>query len=311
VVKPYTACESTESQVAADGLRDRLDSLYHGFNAAASLTDPIELVRPYQSGPDREIAGFIAAGLAFGNVVAVMASVRAVLARMGPSPAAFVRQFDPRRDAALFDGFVHRWTRDRDIVALLYVLRQMLDRCGSIEGFFAEADDHRSPDVAAALESFSRRALALDLKLVYGSRRARPGVAYFFARPSSGGACKRLNLYLRWMVRRDEVDLGVWTRVTPGRLIVPLDTHIIRLGQCLQLTRYRSPGWRMANDITAALRKLDPSDPVRFDFSICHVGMMGNCGFGMKQADSQCPLRGVCRPTARRATTGLARRPEL
>jgi uncharacterized protein (TIGR02757 family) len=281
---------------AAGSLRDRLDSLYHGFNAAASLTDPIELVRPYTSGPDREVAGFIAAGLAFGNVVAVMASVRAVLERMGPSPAAFVRQFEPRRDAARFDGFVHRWTRDRDIVALLYVLRQMIDRSGSIERFFAERDDVEAPDVASALESFSSRALAMDLKPVYGARRPRPGVAYFFARPSTGGACKRLNLYLRWMVRRDEVDLGVWTRVPPSRLIVPLDTHIIRLGQCLRLTRYRSPGWRMATDITAALRKLDPSDPVRFDFSICHVGMMGNCGFGLKQADRQCPLRGVCKP---------------
>jgi uncharacterized protein (TIGR02757 family) len=283
----------------ADGLRARLDSLYHGFNAAASLTDPIELVRPYASGPDREVAGFLAAGLAFGNVAAVMASVRAVLGRMGPSPAAFVRQFDPRRDAAIFDGFVHRWTRDRDIVALLYVLRQMIDRSGSIEGFFAAGDDRSTPDVGTALESFSTRALALDVRPVYGSKRPRPGVAYFFARPSSGGACKRLNLYLRWMVRRDEVDFGVWTRVTPSRLIVPLDTHIIRLGQCLQLTSYRSPGWRMASDITAALRKLDPSDPVRFDFSICHVGMMGNCGFGMKQGDSACPLRGVCRPKGR------------
>jgi uncharacterized protein (TIGR02757 family) len=285
-------------------LRDRLDSLYHGFNAPASLTDPIELVRPYGTRPDREVAGFIAAGLAFGNVTAVMASVRAVLARMGSSPAAFVRQFEPARDGALFDGFVHRWTRDRDIVALLYVLRQMLERCGSIEAFFSEGDDVSHDDVGEGLESFSTRALKVDLAQVYGTARARPGVAYFFSRPSSGGACKRLNLYLRWMVRRDEVDLGVWTRVTPSRLIVPLDTHIVRLGQCLRLTRYRSPGWRMAADITAALRKLDPMDPVRFDFSICHVGMMGNCGFGTRQRDSQCPLRGACRP-------GRNRRPEL
>jgi uncharacterized protein (TIGR02757 family) len=284
------------TSICLPDLQVRLDSLYRGFNAPASQTDPIELVRPYQSGPDREVAGFIAAGLAFGNVVAVMASVRAVLERMGPSPATFVRSFDPRRDAARFDGFVHRWTRDRDIVALLYVLRQMIDRCGSIEEFFAKGDDSRASDVASALESFSSRALAIDLRPIYGSRRPRPGVSYFFARPSTGGACKRLNLYLRWMVRRDEVDLGVWTRVTASRLIVPLDTHIIRLGQCLRLTRYRSPGWKMATDITAALRKLDPSDPVRFDFSICHVGMMGNCGFGLKQADTQCPLRGVCKP---------------
>jgi uncharacterized protein (TIGR02757 family) len=98
------------------------------------------------------------------------------------------------------------------------------------------------------------------------------------------------------MVRRDAIDLGVWTHVRPSQLIVPLDTHIIRLGRCLRLTRYRSAGWRMAADITRALRTLDPDDPVRFDFSLCHVGMMGACGFGTPQRDAQCPLRGICRP---------------
>jgi uncharacterized protein (TIGR02757 family) len=281
-------------------LRDQLDQLYHGFNAPSALVDPIEHVRPYAEPADREIAGFIASALAFGNVAAVMTSVRTALQLLGPSPAAFVRTFDPRRDGRPFATFVHRWTRGRDLVALVWLLRQMLDRDGSIEQFFLEGDDPSAPDVTAGLESFSRRALALDLRRVYGSRRPpRTGVPYFFSRPSGGGACKRLNLYLRWMVRRDQVDLGVWTRVVPARLIVPLDTHVIRLGQCLRLTRYRSPGFRMAADITTTLRRLDPDDPVRFDFSLCHVGMMGNCGFGAKRRDAQCPLRGLCSPRRR------------
>ena len=114
-------------------------------------------------------------------------------------------------------------------------------------------------------------------------------------------AGKRLNLFLRWMVRRDAVDLGVWTEVSPARLVVPLDTHVIRLGRCLRLTRYASPGWKMAADITAALRQIDPADPVRYDFSLCHVGMMNACGYGRPQGDGQCPLRGLCAPTRRRA----------
>jgi uncharacterized protein (TIGR02757 family) len=281
-------------------LGTELDRLYHGFNAPNSLVDPIELVRPYTRGEDREVAGFIASALAFGNVAAVMASVQAALALLGPSPAAFVRAFDPDRDGKVFNSFVHRWTRGRDLVALVWVLHQMLERSGSIEQFFVEGDDPAASDVTAGLEAFSRRAMALDLTRVYGGcPPGRTGVPYFFSRPSSGGACKRLNLYLRWMVRRDQVDLGVWTRVAPARLIVPLDTHVIRLGQCLRLTRYRSPGWRMAADITARLRALDPIDPVRFDFSLCHVGMMGNCGFATKQRDSQCPLRGLCSPRIR------------
>jgi uncharacterized protein (TIGR02757 family) len=121
-------------------------------------------------------------------------------------------------------------------------------------------------------------------------------VYFFFSRPSSGGACKRLNLFLRWMVRRDGVDPGGWKTPLPGQLVIPLDTHTIRTGQCLRLTKRASPGWKMAADITATLRTLDPADPVRYDFSLCHLSMMGACGYKTKQRDSQCPLKGACRP---------------
>jgi uncharacterized protein (TIGR02757 family) len=277
-------------------LKPALDGLYDGFNVADSATDPIQIVRRYGRDDDREIVGFIAAALAFGRVTSVIQSIERVLAVIGPEPAAYVRRFDPRRDAPSFAGIVHRWTRETDIVALLWLLRQMLDRSGSVEGFFLAGDEGTSDDVGEALDSFSTRAMALDLKAAYGRVPARPGVCYFFPRPSAGSGCKRLNLFLRWMVRRDALDLGVWRRVSPARLIVPLDTHVIRVGRCLRLTAYTSPGWRMARDITAALRRLDPHDPVRYDFSICHLGMMNACGFSRAQADSQCPLRGVCRP---------------
>ena len=309
---PHVARSAGHS--ALSRLRDHLEPLYASFNHERSATDPIELVRPYADPADREIAGFISAGLAFGNVVSVMQSVRAVLERMGPSPAAYVRRFDPKVDGHGFATFVHRWTRGVDVVALLWVLRQMLDRAGSIEGFFAEGDDPSAPDISGALESFTTRALALDLRRAYGRVPARPGVAYFFTRPSQGSACKRLNLFLRWMVRRDAVDLGVWSSVDVGRLIVPLDTHVIRLGRCLGLTTCTSPGWRMAADITRTLRTLDARDPVRFDFSLCHVGMMGSCGFGERRGSAQCPLKEVCRPRTRsrqsgRHVTAPSRRP--
>ena len=122
-------------------------------------------------------------------------------------------------------------------------------------------------------------------------------VHYFFVRPSTGAACKRLNLFLRWMVRRDGVDPGGWTAVGAGQLIVPLDTHTIRIGRCLRLTRRQSPGWKMAVEITDALRAIDPDDPVRYDFSLCHLSMMGACGYGTRRGSAQCPLREHCRPT--------------
>jgi uncharacterized protein (TIGR02757 family) len=277
--------------------RGRLDDLYRTFDHVNSAPDPIHIVRRYDSAEDREIVGFCAAALAFGRVASVLQSIEALLRVMGPHPAVFVRQFDAGRDGTALEPLVHRWIRGRDLVALVLVLQRMLREAGSVERFFLEGDDPTQPDVGATLNSFSERALNMNLRDAYGLRPPkRPGVCYFFPRPAAGSACKRLNLFLRWMVRKDAIDLGVWEGLSPARLVVPLDTHVIRLGRCLRMTRYKSPGWKMAADITAALRQVYPDDPVRYDFSLCHVGMMNACGYGRRQGDAQCPLRGLCRP---------------
>ena len=298
-------------RIDVPSLKSGLDRLYDGFNSPDSAADPIQIVRRYERPDDREVVAFCAASLAFGRVASVLQSIERLLTIMGGRPADYVRLFDPRRDAAAFDGLVHRWIRERDLVALLWIIKQMFERSGTIEGFFLEGHDGAEADVASSLDSFSARAMALDLTAAYGRVPKRPGVGYFFPRPSKGSACKRLNLFLRWMVRRDALDLGVWTRVASSKLVVPLDTHVIRVGRCLRLTRYTSPGWAMARDITASLRTIDPADPVRYDFSLCHLGMMNACGFSRPQADARCPLRGVCRPrvrTRRRSRPPSARR---
>jgi uncharacterized protein (TIGR02757 family) len=277
-------------------LRPALDTLYAEFNVDRAAADPVWMIHRYQRPADREVVAFISAALAFGRVQSVLNSIDGMLQVMGASPAAFVRNFNPARDRDCFKHLVHRWTNGADFAALVWILHQMIEQRGSIEQFFVDGLADDAVDVGAALQSFSTRALALDVSAVYGRKHPKPGVAYFFSRPSSGGACKRLNLFLRWMVRADRVDLGVWKKVRPGQLIVPLDTHVIRVGQCLRLTRLKSPGWRMAADITASLRALDPTDPVKFDFSICHLGMMNACGYGKKVGDANCPLKGACFP---------------
>lgn len=287
-------------KVAVGELKEPLEQLYRSFDHVTSATDPVHIVRRFTTPEDREVVGFCAAGLAFGRVASVLQSIESLLAVMGPRPAEFVRRFDVTRQAPRMRGLVHRWIRGNDLAALMLVLQRMLRESGSIENFFVAGDDPSQRDVSSALDSFSTRALQIDLRAAYGRMPARPGVCYFFPRPAAGSACKRLNLFLRWMVRRDAVDPGGWTRVPCSRLVVPLDTHVIRVGQCLGLTRYRSPGWRMASDITASLRCLDPDDPVRYDFALCHLGMMEACGFRRAQRDSRCPLRGVCRPGGRR-----------
>jgi uncharacterized protein (TIGR02757 family) len=277
-------------------LKFTLDQLYGAFNYPESAADPIQIVRRYDRLEDRELVAFIAAALAFGRVASVLASIEAVCRVLGPSPATFLRGFDPARDAAPLRGLVHRWTRGDDFVALLWMLRALIDAHGSLERCFALGHDAGAPDVGPAIEAFVARARGIDCRPAYGRRPRHPGVLYFWARPSTGAACKRLNLFLRWMVRRDAIDPGGWTAVPPRQLIVPLDTHTIRTGRCLGLTRRTTPGWKMAVEITDALRQLDPDDPVRYDFALCHLGMMGACGFGTPRGNADCPLRGVCRP---------------
>lgn len=284
----------TRRPTAAD-LKPRLDALYDSFNFPESAFDPIQVVRRYPRLADREIVAFLAAGLAFGRVASVVNSVEAVCRLLGDSPARVVAQFDPDRDGAALLPLVHRWIRGRDLVAVLWMLRVMVEEAGSLEAWYARGWSEAHTDVEPSLESFSTRARAIDLRPAYGRVPKTPPAYFFFARPSTGGACKRLNLFLRWMVRTDGVDLGGWTRPLPSQLVLPLDTHTIRTGRCLRLTRRVSPGWKMAAEITAALRTLDAADPVRYDFSLCHLGMMGACGFGTRQRDEHCPLKGTCR----------------
>jgi len=283
-------------------LKAALDRLYDAFNAPDSALDPIQIVRRYPDAADREVVAFVASALAFGRVASVMASVEAICRVLGPAPATFVRAFDPARDGRALESLVHRWTRGRDFIALLWVLRRLIDTHGSLEDAFLPVDP-AAADLGAAIERFSGAARAIDLRPAYGRVvPATPGVYYFFSRPSTGGACKRINLFLRWMVRHDRVDPGGWTRIPSRQLVVPLDTHTIRIGKCLRLTRRASPGWKMAAEITAALRTLDPIDPVRYDFSLCHLSMMGACGFRMKKGSRDCPLKPFCAPGRGRAS---------
>ncbi|HSC29099.1 MAG TPA: DUF2400 family protein, partial [Vicinamibacterales bacterium] len=162
-----------------------LQNLYSAYNRHESASDPVHLVRPYAHAADREVAGFCAAAMAFGRVASVLNTIGSLQRVMGARPAAFVRRFEPERAPPSLRAIVHRWTRGVDLIALLWILRQMLERAGSIEAFFVQGLARDAADVGGALDSFSSRALALDLRRAYGRVPARPGVRYFFPRPSA------------------------------------------------------------------------------------------------------------------------------
>ena len=266
---------ATIAGMRRDLLRLKMDDLYRHYDHRFVDPDPLEFVRRQASAADREVVGLVASSLAYGNVRQIKRSIARVLDALGDGAAAAVDRLDPRDMARRLGRFKHRFNDGRDVACLLFFIRQMRERHGSVEGFFRAGHDSREADVGPALVSFTARALALDHGGLYG-RRALPaaaGVRFFFPSPATGSACKRLNLYLRWMVRREGVDLGVWRGVDPAGLVIPLDAHVLAIARRVRLTRYRSPGWRMALDITRRLRALDPADPVKYDFAFHRMGL--------------------------------------
>ena len=260
-------------------LRDALDDLCRHYDRRFLDSDPVGIVRRFDDPEDREIVALIAAGLAYGRVASIRTSVLTLLDRLGPHPSRFVASFDPARDASRFDGFVHRFTSGRDIALLLHLVRQAKRQSGSLESFFLDGDaDPGSPTLGAALDDFGRRLFALDGRPFVrdGVVPRRDGARWLLPVPGGGSACKRSCLFLRWMVRPDDgVDCGVWTRVAPSRLVLPLDTHLLRVVRALGWTRRKSAGWPMALEATAHLRALDPADPIRFDFALSRLGILG------------------------------------
>lgn len=250
-------------------LSNSLQSLLTRYDRQFLPGDPVFSVHRYSNPRDQELVGFIASLLAFGNAKAIRRSLEKLLTLLGPSPFSFVYDFDPARERAAFQSLGHRWVRGGDLHLLLILLKKILRRHSSLKACFLEGYEDRDVDVAPMLNRFSRKVKSL----VNFGKQSR-GFRYFFPQPSDGSACKRLNMYLRWMVRpADGIDLGLWKEIPPSKLVIPLDTHVYRFGRRFRLSRFKTPHWRFARDVTDFLKNLDPEDPVKYDFAICHYGM--------------------------------------
>ena len=290
---------------SAGALREPLERLYREFDYGARVArDAIEFPLRYPAPDDREVVALLTACLAYGRVDLFSRALEGVLRVMAPSPAAFVREFDARRDAGAFTAFLYRFNRPRDLVAFCVAARDLLARHGTLEKCFAAGDTEPTGPIGPALERFARAFLEAEIGDVFPRGRLSRGYRHLFPLPSAGGPCKRLHLFLRWMVRRERPDLGLWTSISPARLLMPVDTHIENMSRAIGLTRRRSRNWKMAEEITARLALVDPADPVKYDFALCHKRMSGDC---RDRRDAvvcaPCGLRAVCRHwRGRRAT---------
>ena len=257
--------------------------------------DPLEGVRPY-AGDARaaEIAGIVAATLAVGNTTAIRASFREFERRVRSDPVSWVAAAGPRSRATPLDGFRHRWIRGEHLQYLARRLNRIYTTHGSLEDVFRSgmSDGGGFP---GGLD-----ALARALRGAPGPSGSSPPAGYTRLFPSpldvSGSPCKRLTLFVRWMVRSQYPDLGVWSKVSTGELRIPLDQHVFWIAYHMGLTQRRTRSWRAVEEVTEALRRIDPIDPVRFDFVLCHTGISGDCP---KHRDLRvcgpCSLRPDCR----------------
>jgi uncharacterized protein (TIGR02757 family) len=267
-------------------LKDVLEKFYQDFDFTERLKhDPIEFPHRYKEAADIETVGFIASGLAYGKVELFKSVLETIFQKMGRHPHDFLRDSTPALREKLFSGIKYRFNETADLLGLFQILQQIILKYDSPGNLFLKYYSNKDPDIAAALAGFVDAALQTDLSAVYGKNIRPKGLLQLFPSPAKGSACKRANLFLRWMVRKHDIDFGIWESIPASKLVIPLDTHIAKISLCLGLTKRTSTGWKTAAEITDSLRRLDPEDPLKYDFALCHHGISGACK-GRKNSDA-------------------------
>lgn len=241
-----------------------LEKIYSTYNRYEFIhPDPLEFLHGYKLAEDREIVGIIASSLAYGRVAQILNSVNFVLKQMGPSPREYIESATRKKLEAAFSGFKHRFTTGREMTDFLLGISRIIHDHGSLYRCFSGHYAAHEADIPKALGSFVKEIKSYT----------ETGYNSLLPCPEKKSACKRLHLFLRWMVREDEVDVGGWTGIHPSKLVVPLDTHMHRIGMLLGLTERKQADMRTALEITQAFSMIIPDDPVKYDFALTRFGI--------------------------------------
>lgn len=245
-------------------LRERLENVYNEYNRREFIRpDPLEFLLRYSSTEDREIVGLIASGLAYGRVAQILKSTEKILDVLGPAPSAYIRDVPHKELSEVLAGFKHRFTTAFEMVSILKsasTIQKEWGLLGNMLGTLVSEGTYYN-----ALDRFVET-------LLEGSGMEKCSL---LPRPSLGSACKRLHLFMRWMVRRDAVDPGGWEWISPSVLIVPLDVHMFRAAGVLGFTRRKTASYAAAFEITESFRAINPDDPVKYDFALTRMGIQG------------------------------------
>jgi uncharacterized protein (TIGR02757 family) len=269
-------------------IKSILERLYEKYNHRNLIKpDPLQFVYKYRRKADMEIVALLASALAYGRVAQIEKSLTDLFGRMGDSPFEFVNGFSAKQRENL-KSFKHRFTTGDCISDLLESLQVTLGRFGSIEEFFLQGYSDGDKNIIPALSRFCS-----SLTAVHNGPPSR-GLRYLLADPARGSACKRLNLFLRWMVRDDDVDAGLWRSIDKAKLVVPIDVHMARLCKILKFYDRKTVSLSTALEITDSFKKIEPTDPVKYDFALSRIGIVENCDGNFRPQCQDCELNRLC-----------------
>ncbi len=241
-----------------------LEKIYERYTVKELVgTDPIMFLHQYSDKRDLEIVGLIAAALAYGRVAQIQRDVAVVLNKMNGKPRAYVEAANKKELRKTFKGFKHRFTSGEEIAALIFAMKRAIEEFGGLEETIAQGIMPDDDNLMNGLVFFTNK--------LRGYSKTTP--SSLISDASKGSACKRLNLYLRWMVRDADIDFGCFKTIDKSKLIIPLDTHVYRFSHMYGLTGRKAADLKCAVEITNELKKFCPSDPVKYDFAITRLCM--------------------------------------
>jgi len=273
-------------------IRVVLEKLYKRYNRRKLISpDPLQFLYRYSDPADIEITAFLASALAYGRVQQIEKSLNNLLCCMGDSPYEFVINFNKNKRRTLKD-FKHRFTAGDDISDLLTLFKKIIGKYRSIEQYFAQGYSPDDKNIIPALSKFCNS--LLDIHAAGHKGLTTRGLKYLLVSPAGGSACKRLNLFLRWMVRDDDVDAGLWKSIDKAKLVIPVDVHMSRLCKILGLYDRKTVSLSAAVEITESFAEIEPTDPVKYDFALSRIGILENCNGRLRKGCEFCELFGFC-----------------
>jgi len=251
-------------------LKQNLEYHYKAFDKTKLEPDPLQFPHKFTDEKDIEAMAFISSVFAYGNVKQIINTLNKVVNLMNNKPYEFIIKYNSKTSSKSLKGLKHRFYTENDISGLFHVMNLAYNEFASLKNLFLSGFNDHDANIKGGISKFS---YYLNHLYINSFGKESRGVKFMFPIPEKGSASKRMNLFLRWMVRKDELDFGLWNEIPASKLIIPVDTHVAIICKKLKLTTRKNVSWKMAEEITENLKKFDPDDPVKYDFAICHIGM--------------------------------------